>query len=240
MMSTSSSPSQQRSVVLRDLPVDAVAVADTARDLRDGEWTRFGSSSVLGDAATETTLRRLAERSRDAARAQGFAAGWAEGLRAAAERSSTASDERARAAQQRSETLLAAQRSALTALQQAAERCAATTSTLHAEVTTAAVELALQIAEAVLGRELQVATDPGADAVRRALVTVPLDVPVTVRLNPADLAVLDRGAAVEEDRAATLLPDASVGRGDAVVETADGIIDAGVAAALARVREVLR
>jgi flagellar assembly protein FliH len=232
-----STSSEQRPVVLRDLPAGAVAAADTSRDLRDGEWTRFGTSSVLGDDATEATLRRLAERSRDAARAQGFAAGWAEGLRASAQRSSTMYGEQARALQHRSDTLLAAQRSALSALQQAVGRCADTTSALHAELTAAAVDLGLQIAEAVLGRELEIATDPGADALRRALVGVPIDVPVTVRLHPADLQVLDRD--VVADRAVTFVADPSLTSGDAVVETDDGIVDAGVAAALARVREVL-
>lgn len=232
-----STSSEQRPVVLRDLPAGSVALADTSRDLRDGEWTRFGSSSVLGDPATEATLHRLAERSRDAARAQGFAAGWAEGLRASAKRGTTAYDEQARALQHRSDTLLAAQRSALSALQDAVSRCAETTSALHAELTAAAVDLALQIAEAVLDRELETATDPGADALRRALVGVPVDVPVTVRLHPADLDVLDRG--VVADRAVTFVPDATLTRGDAVVESDQGIVDASVAAALARVREVL-
>jgi len=234
---TSTSSEQQRSVVLRDLPAGAVVLADTSRDLRDGEWTRFGSSSVLGDPVTEATLHQLAERSRDAARAQGFASGWAEGLRASAQRGTTAYDEQTRALQHRSDTLLAAQRSALSALQDAVGRCAETTSALHAELTAAAVDLALQIAEAVLDRELEVATDPGADALRRALVRVPVDVPVTVRLHPADLDVLDRH--VVAARAVTFLADATLTRGDAVVESAEGIVDAGIAAALARVREVL-
>jgi flagellar assembly protein FliH len=232
-----STSSEQRPVVLRDLPAGAVAVADTSRDLRDGEWTRFGISSVLGDPATEATLRRLAERSRDAARAQGFAAGWAEGLRASAQRSSMAYGEQTRALQHRSDTLLAAQRSALSALQEAVGRCADTTSALHAELTAAAVDLALQIAEAVLGRELEIATDPGSDALRRALVGIPIDVPVIVRLHPADLDVLDRD--VVADRPVTFVADATITSGDALVETEDGIVDAGIAAALERVREVL-
>jgi hypothetical protein len=57
-------------VVRRDLPTGTVLDAHAARELRDGQWTRFGSVAVLGDVATEETLRGLAERSRDAARAQ--------------------------------------------------------------------------------------------------------------------------------------------------------------------------
>src|SRR3954452_25463051 len=55
------------------------------RELRTGGWTRLGSSSVLGDAVTEHTLAGLAEQAQLAARAQGYATGWAEGRRAAEE-----------------------------------------------------------------------------------------------------------------------------------------------------------
>src|SRR3712207_5437512 len=52
-------------------------------ELRTGSWTRLGSSSVLGDAVTEHTLSGLAEQAQAAARAQGYATGWAQGRRAA-------------------------------------------------------------------------------------------------------------------------------------------------------------
>ena len=50
-------------------------------DLRTGVWTRLGDDRVLGDAVTEAVLGALAERTRDAAQAQGYAVGWAEGQR---------------------------------------------------------------------------------------------------------------------------------------------------------------
>src|SRR6478609_3385735 len=48
-------------------------------DLRTGVWTRLGDPSVLGDAVTEAALGSLAEATRTAARAQGYAVGWAQG-----------------------------------------------------------------------------------------------------------------------------------------------------------------
>ena len=48
-------------------------------DLRTGVWTRLGDSAVLGDPVTEAALDGLAERTHSAARAQGYAVGWAEG-----------------------------------------------------------------------------------------------------------------------------------------------------------------
>jgi flagellar assembly protein FliH len=235
MTSTSSEPLQQ--VVLRDLPSTAVGTADTARDLREGEWTRFGSTSVLGDQATEDTLRGLAERSRAAARAQGFAAGWAEGQRAHAARAAAAHDEQERVVSERSAHLLLAQHSAVSALEAAVRRCADSTRDLHAELSDKAVDLALELAEAILGRELETAADPGADALRRALATVQVETPVVVRLNPQDVAALDHSLLA--DRPVTVVPDQATSRGDALVETEAGVIDAGIATAVARVREVL-
>jgi flagellar assembly protein FliH len=235
MTSTSSEPLQQ--VVLRDLPSAAVGAADTARDLREGEWTRFGSTSVLGDQATEDTLRGLAERSRAAARAQGFAAGWAEGQRAHAARAAAARDEQERVVSERSAHLLLAQHSAVSALEAAVRRCADTTRELHAALSDKAVDLALELAEAILGRELEAATDPGADALRRALATVPVETAVVVRLHPEDAAALDHSLLA--DRPVTVVADHATARGDALVETEAGVIDAGIATAVARVREVL-
>jgi flagellar assembly protein FliH len=232
MTSTSSEP-----MVLRDLPVDAVTTADTAHDLRDGEWTRFGGARVLGDRATETTLRGIAERSHEAGRAQGFAAGWAEGQRASLARSAAARDEQLRVLEAERRRVLAEHGSAASALGAAVQRCEELTRELRAELTEQAVELALQIAEAVVGRELALATDPGADALRRALGSLPVDVPLVVRLHPDDLAVLDGD--LLEGRPATVVADPRLARGDAVVETEDGWVDADVAGAFARVREVL-
>jgi flagellar assembly protein FliH len=224
-------------VVLRDLPGEAVASAPTGRDLREGVWTRFGADTVLGDGATESTLRGLAERSRAAARAQGFAAGWAEGLRASAARAAEEHDAQVRVFDEHAATFLAAQRSALSAVETAARRCSEAADAVQRELAATAVDLALQLVEAILGRELATAVDPGADAVRRALVGVPVDVPLVVRLHPADLSVLDRGCVGEHS--ASFVADPSLSRGDAVVETESGVVDATVSGALARVREVL-
>jgi len=99
------------------------------------------------------------------------------------------------------------------------------------------VELALQIAEAVLQRELACLDNPAADAVRRALTSVPPTLAATVRLNPAELARLDPAAV--EGHPITLVGDPSVAGGDARVETETRVVDASVSAAMARVREVL-
>jgi flagellar assembly protein FliH len=232
---TSSSPEPR---VLRDAGQHGVTVASLGGDLRTGQWTRLGGTGVLGDAATERTLHGLAERSRQAARAQGYATGWAEGRRAGEARSRVEAEEAARLRDEAEARRRDEHQVGLRSLDAAAEtlrdRLAEACEAVEAHV----LEAALQIAEAVLGRELAVATDPGADAVRRALTVMPADVSTfTLRLNPGDVAGLDE--TVLAGHTVTVVADPAVAIGDAVAETDTMVIDASVASALQRVREVL-
>ncbi len=232
MTSTSSEP-----VVLRDLPADVVGDAGPDTDLRTGTWTRLGGAAVLGDAVTEATLAALAEQTRDAARAQGYAAGWAQGRRAALEGAAAAEAERAARHEADHARAMDGRLAAARALGQAVAGCQARVDQTCDELADRTVELALRVAEAVLGREVATAADPGADALRRALTEVPASVPVTVRMHPADRAGLD--TEVLGERPVSFADDPSLARGDAVVETETGVVDATLAAALDRVREVL-
>lgn len=232
MRSTSSEP-----VVLRDLPETSYSATGTSPELRAGTWTRLSGAAALGDAATESVLGELAERSRVAGRAQGYAAGWAEGRRRAQEEAEQTAAAQADAAAQAHAAALERQRVLADALERAAARCGGDLEARYAELADQAVELALQIAEAVVQRELATTADPGADAVRRALTSVPPTIAVTVRLNPEDLAGMDPDAVT--GRPVTLVPDADVARGDALAETETQMVDATVDAAMARVREVL-
>lgn len=232
MTSTSSDP-----LVLRDVPSDTVGDAPTRNDLRTGSWTRLWEGSVVGDPVTESVLGPLAERTRAAARAEGYAAGWAEGRRVAAataqretaERRAELDDMRAAAAA-RQDLVLAALRAAL-------DRAELELQDRQAALGVAAVDLALELVETFLGRELELSREPGLDAVRRAVAAVETDVRIVVRLHPDDLATLHPGAAV--DPRVTLVADPSLVRGDAVAETEDRVVDATVASALARVRAVV-
>lgn len=224
-------------VVLRGVHPDAAAQAVAQTDLRSGTWTRLGADGVLGDAVTEATLASLAETTRDAARAQGYAAGWAQGRRAFL--AEAAATEAHRLARQQADHArdLAERHGATVALGAAVTACQAQVDQIAAELASHSVSLALRIAEAVLGREVATAADPGADALRRALTSVPPLVPVTVRMHPADRALLEPG--VLEGRPVTFVDDPALRRGDAVVETDSSVVDATLDAALERVREVL-
>jgi flagellar assembly protein FliH len=232
MTSTSSEP-----VVLRDLPASVVGETRANADLRQGHWTRLGSRGVLGDAVTEATLASLADQARDAARAQGYAAGWAQGRRAALESAAAAEVERATRHHAELTELAAEQRTAAAALAVAIDGGNARVQATCEELAAHAVRLGLAVAEAILMREVSVSADPGADALRRAMTRVPAAVPVTVRLHPEDRSQLD--VSVLDGREVSFVDDPSMQRGGAVVETEHGVVDATVEAALARVREML-
>ena len=206
------------------------------RELRTGSWTRLGSSTVLGDAVTEQTLAGLVEGAQSAARAQGYSQGWAEGRRAAEDR---AAEERAAVllAQQRLEDARDAEhRAAVAGLVAAAARLDQAVASTCRQVEDQALELAAQLAAAIVGHEVTVADDPGLDAVRRGLALAHGEPLLRVRVRPEDhtpaLAALAGSAAV--------VPDAGLGRGDALLETAEGVIDARVSTAVARVQDLLR
>ena len=205
-------------------------------DLRTGVWTRLGDPSVLGDAVTEAALGSLAEATRTAARAQGYAVGWAQGRQEAlvqAEADTRFAVEESLLAEERRE---AEHREALAALQHAAGELRGVIGAVCERIGQEATDLAFEITRTLVGHELAVVTDPGADVVRRVVSVLPGDA-VQVRLHPsvassATAALTDHGVRVTADPA--LLPS------DALVETEDAVLDLRVGAALDRLRAVLR
>ena len=206
------------------------------RELRTGAWTRLGDGAVLGDAVTEHTLSGLAEQTQSAARAQGYATGWAEGRRAADERAVDLEQRLIEHHQRAEERREAEHKSAVAGLVAAAAALETALTTVCDRVEAHTVDLAVALTEELLGHELAAAESPGLDAVRRALALAPGETVVRVRVNPKEAAD-PRIAALAG--AAVVLGDPSLQRGDALVETVDGVIDARVSDAARRVREVL-
>jgi flagellar assembly protein FliH len=206
------------------------------RELRTGSWTRLGSTTVLGDAVTEHTLAGLVEEAQAAARAQGYSRGWAEGRRAAEEQ---AAQQRAAvlAEQQRAEQAREAEhRAAVAGLVAAAGRLDQALALTCGQVEDQALELAARLTEALVGHEVAVAENPGLDAVRRGLALAQGEPVLRVRVRPEDrgpeLAALSGATAV--------VPDPTLARGDVLLDTAEGVIDARISTAVARVVELLR
>lgn len=232
MTSTSHEPT-----VLRDLPAGTVAGPALRGDFRSGQWTRLGGSSVVGDTVTETALHDLAERTRAAARAQGYSVGWAEGCRAAGAKAQRQAEDLARSEEQQARRREDEQRCAVDALESAIASSRTAFAGTAAALEERIVDIALQVAEAVIGRELSSTDDPGREALERALTVAPVGSAVTVRMHPADRAAL--GPDVLDGRAVTVVDDSSLQRGDAIAETDHTVVDACIASALDRVREVL-
>jgi flagellar assembly protein FliH len=102
-----------------------------------------------------------------------------------------------------------------------------------------AVDLALALAETIVGREIDAAIDPGRDALVRALAVAPAEGNLVARLHPEDLAALGGVDHLVDGRDLRLVADPTIGRGGCVLDAGPSHIDATIGAAIARVRAEL-
>jgi flagellar assembly protein FliH len=215
-------------------PEPVVERRSTIRRAADMPVIGGGPSLRLGDVYAEE-LARL----RQHAHAEGFAAGHAEGMTAAAAvvaETERAAAERLADVQARWERRMA---SATAALAAAAARFDEASVPTADDVRETVIGTVLTLVEDLLGRELALAQSPVLDAVRRALTLCPSDVPVVVRVHPDDLAEIPAVALTELPDTVRVVGDLTVERAGAVAETGPRRIDAQLGAALERVQAVL-
>ncbi|MCC9146674.1 MULTISPECIES: FliH/SctL family protein [unclassified Arthrobacter] len=169
--------------------------------------------------------------------ARGHAAGYAAGLRAAAADTDLLRrslreqyDDEMRRGQERMNRSLTALNSAVFSLE-------GRTVALITDLQDALAASAIDLAEALLRRELEHGDASARSALARALEGVDIDLVQRVRMHPVDLASLDedtlRRARVE------FVGDAGLQRGDAVTEFPDGYLDASLGSAVERARTAL-
>jgi flagellar assembly protein FliH len=215
-------------------PEQAVERRSTIRRAADLPVVGGGPSFRLGDVYAEE-LARL----RQHAHAEGFAAGHAEGLTAAAavvaETERTAA-ERLADVQARWERRMA---SATAALAAAVTRFDEASVPAADDIRETVLGTVLTLVEDLLGRELALADSPVLDAVRRALALCPSDAPTVVRVHPDDLGEIPSHYLAELPDSVRVVGDASVERAGAVADTGPRRIDAQLGAALERVQAVL-
>ncbi len=170
-------------------------------------------------------------------RASGHSAGYAAGLRAAADEVAAQEARRdAELAQALAEAEARISR-AIAVLNAAAEALERRTIPTLAEAQDAIAATAVELAEAIIGRELSDGETSARSALHRALADVDPELVQVVRLNPEDLEILDwQGKLV---KGVTFEADATLPRGDAVTEFEDGYLDARVASALTRARQAI-
>jgi flagellar assembly protein FliH len=186
---------------------------------------------------------RLVESARDDARAAGYAMGWAQGARDAhARMMAEAAHLRART-DELEERRVADVSRGLRALEQAANDLEQRSVPAIEHLEETVIEMAVAIAQAVLGHELRRRNDRVIiQAMARILALVPSNEPVTLRLAPEDhatLAVHEVIATLSPTRQITIVAAPELAPGDVVATCAATEIDARVAPALERIREVL-
>jgi flagellar assembly protein FliH len=226
--------------VLRGRNATALPAVRMDTDLRKHSVSAGGRAGArFADPALEQAVAQV----RGAARAEGYAVGWAEGLRAATEQVRTAEREADRSRQTAANTQTLAVRTALRAVDNAARSLEERAVTPAAELRDAVMQAAVELTETLLGRELAIAAEPGMDAVRRAMDLLPTGRPVTMRLNPVDASVvrvvLAAMPAGELGRDVLVVADPSVEPAGCVAECDAMRVDAQLSTALDRVRAVI-
>ena len=235
------SDTRARGTVLRG---GDAAKARSARMDTELRTTAFAPATGVDARLTDPHLQDVVERARRAAVEQGRAQGHAEGY--AAGRAAASAEAARRAAAVASQQALADQHrdaqlaGATAVLVAAADAFRSAEALALADVEDVVADLALSIARAVVGRELALAADPGADALARALALAPDGCAVTVRLHPQDAEALGDLPELGAGRELVVVSDPAVEPGGCVAESAGRTVDAQVGPALDRVAAVLR
>lgn len=177
-----------------------------------------------------------AEREQAAARHRGYAAGYAEGIRAAERAFAvTVTDYEAKAVAER-ENDRARVNEVLAVLAAATRALDSRLIPVISSVEDSLAAAGLDLAEAILGAELQSGDTSARAALRRALGHPEIGEATSIRLHPSDLDLL-----TESDRPVGIVfhADPSLARGDAMVDLPVGFLDARLSTALERARREL-
>jgi flagellar assembly protein FliH len=190
---------------------------------------------------------RLISQSRAEAAAVGYAHGWSQGLREARDsvlaRHVDAHDATALFAEQREDSL----RSALTAIAQVAAQIEASATPHGTQIEDQIIAAAVEIAEALVGRELRETDEAARCAIARVLELTPDGEEVRIRINAEVFASFETGElnmllgelSESQSRRVSLEPDTSLAAADAIGHCGASVIDARLAAGIQRVREHL-
>ena len=230
-----------RSTVLRGVDAAGARPARMDAELRTSP---FAASHAVDARLTDPHLEQVVAAARRQAVEQGTAeghqAGYAAGLAVAAAEAHVAAEQAAQVAAA-SEALRDAQLAeAVALLTSAAEAFARREATSLSDIEEVVTDLALDIARAVLDRELAVSENPGREAVVRALALAPEGCAAVVRLHPDDAAGLGEVDGLGAGRAVTVVADRTIEPGGCVVDGAGRQVDAQIGPALARVAAALQ
>jgi flagellar assembly protein FliH len=164
----------------------------------------------------------------DNAHAAAYETGYADGRR-----------EAEKVARDTERTFLARVERAVSALQRSTDAARSAYEERGAELERAVPRFAFDLLEALFGREAELATDPGRDAIARALALDESTLPAIARLSPEDAATIGELADLAPSRTLTVVADPAVEPGGALVEIGSTTIDSQLSPALERVRAVI-
>lgn len=177
----------------------------------------------------------------DRARTRGYADGFAEGRRVALDEGRAQQAAQELRAQELHEAFLHERGSALRALASAQTALGQRIDALSTLGADRIEQLAVELAESILGAELSDPARSAAHALRRALAQMPADRWTKVSFSVRDADVLDAGTAIAEQlHGVRFTASDDVDLGGAIVEIEDGAVDTRVAQAMARASAALR
>jgi flagellar assembly protein FliH len=130
-------------------------------------------------------------------------------------------------------------RRSLAALAQAADGFDERQALAIADVEDAIVAAAFEIARAVVQHELNAMTEPGAEAIARAMQLAPTRGELYVRMNPQDVETLNTTNFSSTTREVHIVPDQTIELGGCIVDAGETQIDARFSAVFANVRTAL-
>jgi flagellar assembly protein FliH len=238
MSSSTSAP--VRSEILRGKSATHVSLARLDADLRENPYAAGGLVDPrLVDPTLEKAFDVAVESARAEARAEGREQGYRAGLAAAQREKEIALDNELAALRHAEQQRRGALDRVITMLDDAASTLAAQHATALHDVEELVMNAAFDLATTLLGRELEIATAPVRDAIRRALTVLPGDVPITLTVHPVDVAALGDLTDITAGRVVRVVTDADVEPGSCLADGGATHVDASLAAAIERVRQVL-
>ena len=224
-----SSPDLFRTVVLRGVETQQARPARISADLRTSEFVgRSGVDPRLVDPTLEAVVAEAVEQ----ARVAGWERGRSEGREAGRQEAAAQSDAAERRREQEWVQTLSALHVSIAALD-------ARDAPVFQDTDSTVARMAVEIAEVLLGRHLELGSWQALDAVRRALALAPRQSAAVVRVHPDSARGLADISGAVPGGSVTIVPDSSVEIGGCIVEAGDRTIDAQLGPALQRLREVL-
>lgn len=186
-------------------------------------------SNLLDDSFEKAIAPKTAADRMEAERAAAIAQGYQDGLLRAKAEVEAAMDDSNKRVQR-----------ALAALCDAVETFDQRQTVALADVDDAIAMGALAIASAVLQRELNTMSDPGAEAIIRAIALAPNRGEVIARLHPEDAQTLNMDSVSTGSRTVRVVADPKVEPGGCIVDAGELRVDAQISSALDNVRTALR